>query len=422
MTTSTKPSQLAYFQEVTQGTGPANAGAWVSSGVRVRHIGDSVDVSGIEQAVVEDERSQTGIFDLEYSVKGLRNTSFPMSLYMTGSGTETAQDATIAETPLMTILEHALGGMHRSNSTVLAGGSHTTTVINVDDATNIVPGCLIMVEDATDGTIAVVGVEAVSSLAVTLDEALPFTPADNDTVHAMATIYVDETVLVDSSVGPTTLSWLIQKGLAAALENFECNGCKSELKSIALTRGGLPVLAFDTMVASFDPPGTAPSPSWSSDPVGSAPVSIGPDSVIVYQTYGTTTRAPIHVNEFSVDVGVPVVSVDTNTEVDDGMEGRQGYTTQPADTSITLNVVPFGSSAWTQFAADTFRRLRFYKRAAAGQVFAVDFPRCELKPPKRGTAGAVSSSQIMLRAHKRPTNTDASNQQMWRSKIRLGIG
>ncbi|MBK6920420.1 MAG: hypothetical protein IPH07_23675 [Deltaproteobacteria bacterium] len=422
MTTSTKPSLLAFFQESTQGTGPANGAAWVSSGVRIRHVGDSVDVSGIEQAVVEDERSQEGIFDVEYSVKGLRNTSFPMSLYMTGSGATTAQDDTIAETPLMTVLEHALGGMHLSNSTVLAGGGHTTTVINVDDATNIVEGCLIQVQDATDGTIAVRRVLDVSTLAVTLDEALPFTPADADVVPAMATFYVDETVLVDSSAGPTTLSWLIQKGLAAALENFELNGCKSELKSIALTRGGLPTLSFDTMVASFDPPGTAPSPTWSSDPIGNAPVSIGPDTVITYQTQGTTTINPIHVSEFSVEVGVPVVSVDTNTEVEDGMEGRQGYSTQPADTMITLNVVPFGSSAWTQFAADTFRRLRFYKRAAPGQVFAVHFSRCEIKPPKRGAAGPVSSTQIMLRAHKDAANSGAANAQMWRSKILLGIG
>lgn len=422
MTTSIKPSQLAYFPEVTQGTGPADAAAWVSGATQIRHLGETLDVSGIEQAVVEDERSQDDIFSLEYSVKGLRNTSFPFSVYMTGSGAATAAGNQISETPLMTLLEHALGGMHRSNSTTLTGGGHTTTTINVTSATNIIHGCLIAVEDVTDGTIAVRRVLDVNTLAVVLDEALPFTPADNDLVHGMATIYVDETVLVDSSSGPTTMSWLIQKGLAAALENFELNGCKSELKSISLQRGGLPALAFETMAASFDPPGTAPSPTWTATPSGFAPVSIGPDTVVTYQTQGTTTLAPIHVSDFSVEVGVPVVPVDTNTEVEDGMEGRQGYTTQPADTIVTMNIVPFGSSHWTQFAADTLRRVRFYKRANEGQIFAVHFSRCEIKPPKRGTAGAVSSSQVTLRAHKDATSAEASNQQMWRSKIVLGIG
>ena len=422
MTTSTKPSQLAYFPEVTQGTGPADAAAWVTDGTRIRHLGETLDVSGIEQAVVEDERSQEGIFNLEYSVKGLRNTSFPFSVYLTGSGATTAASSQIAETPLMTLLEHALGGLHRSNSTTLSGGGHTTTTINVASATNIVHGCLIAVEDVTDGTIAIRRVLDVNTLAVVLDEVLPFTPADNDLVHGMATIYVDETVLVDSSAGPTTFSWLAQKGLAAALENFELNGCKSELKTISLERGALPVLAFDTMVASFDPPGTAPSPTWTATPSGSAPVSIGPDTVITYQTQGTTTLAPIHVNSFSVEVGVPVVAVDTNTEVDSGMEGRQGYTTKPADTTVTMNIVPFGSSHWTQFAADTLRRVRFYKRANEGQLFAVHFSRCEIKPPKRGTAGDVSSTMVTLRAHPDAVSSEASNQAMWRSKLLLAIG
>lgn len=421
MTTSIKPSQLAYFQEVTQGTGPADASAWASGGQRIRHLGETLDVSGVEQAVVEDERSQEGIFDLEYSIKGLRNTSFPFSVYLTGSGAATADGNQISETPLMTLLEHALGGLHRSNSTTLSGGGHSTTTINVAAATNIIHGCLIAVEDVTDGTIAVRRVLDVNTLAVVLDEALPFTPANGDLVHGMATLYIDETVLVDSSSGPTTFSWLVQKGLAAALENFEFNGCKSELKTISLQRGALPVLAFETQAASFDPPGTAPSPSWSSDPAGFAPVSIGPDTVITYQTQGTTTINAIHVSDFQVEVGVPVVSVDTNTEVQDGMEGRQGYTTQPADTTITMNVVPFASSHWTNFAADSLRRVRFYKRANEGQIFAVHCSRCELKPPKRGVSGAVSSNMITLRAHKDAVSSEASNQQMWRSKILIGI-
>lgn len=422
MTTSIKPSQLAFFPEVTQGTGPANGAAWVAGGVRIRHIGDSFDVSGVEQQVVADERSQEGIFDEEYSVKGLRNTSFPFATYMTGSGIATAATTQIAITPLMTLLAHALGGIHRSNSTTLSGGGHTTSTINVASATNIVHGCLIAVEDVTDGTVAIRRVLDVNTLAVVLDEVLPFTPADTDLVHGMATIYVDETVLVDSSAGPTTFSWLGQKGLAAALENWEFNGCKSELKSLALERGGLPLLTFDTMAASFDPPGTAPSPTWTSDPIGNAPVSIGPDSVITYQTQGTTTINAVQVAKFAIEVGVPVVPVDTNTEVEDGMEGRQGYTTQPADTVISLDIVPFASTPWTHFAADSLRRLRFYKRAQEGQLFAVHFSRCELKPPKRGVAGQVSANSLTLRALKDATNSEATNQQMWRSKILLGIG
>lgn len=427
MTNPATPSLLALFLETTQGSGPANGAAWVTAcgslttGARLRHLADSLDVSGIEQAVVADERSQETVFGKEYDVKGLRNVTFPFTLYATGSGTATAQDDQISQTGLGLVLEHCLGGVHRSNSTILTGGGHTTTTINVDDATNIIHGCLIAVEDVTDGTIAVRRVLDVNTLAVVLDEVLPFTPADNDIVHGMITAYVDESVLADSSVGPTTLSYLIQKGLATT-ENFECNGCKTELKTISLPRGGLPTLAFETQVASFDPPGTAPSPTWSTTAIhGVAPVSIGPDSVWTYQTQDTTTLNPVHVSECNIEVGVPQVAVDTNTEVEDGMEGRQCYSTAPADTTVSLTM-PMASSHWSNFAADQYKRIRFYKRANEGQIFAVHFSRCQIKPPKRGVNGAVSATQMMFVSHPDAANSEASNADLWTSKILIGIG
>lgn len=430
MTTSAFPSFAAYYVESTQGTGPANGGAWVTAaasiatGARLRHVADSLDVSGLQQATVEDERSQTTVFGKSGKVKGLRNVSFPMGVYLTGSGATTAAASQIAATALSTFLEHMLGGSHRSNSTLLAGGSHTTTVINVTATTNLTPGCLVMVEDATDGTIAVRRILSIASLAVTLDEALPFTPVDGDTVRGMVTCYIDESVLVDSSgAAGRTWSWLLQKGLSGA-EAFEVNGCKTELKTIQLSRGALPMLQTETMGASFDPPGTAPTPTWSTTTIhGNAPVSVGPDSIWTYQTYGTTTLNAIHVNESTIEVGVPVVAVDTNTEVDDGMEGRQGYTTQPADTTIALNVVPMAATPWTDFAADTYKRLRFYKRALNGQIVCVHFSRCHIaEAPKRGTAGAVSSVGLGLVAHPDLDNASASNASLWTSKILIGIG
>lgn len=428
MTNPHSPSQLAFFRETVQGTGPANGAAWVAAvaalttGGRLRHVGESLDMSGVEQQVVPDERSQITVFGGEYDVKGLRNTSFPMSIYGTGSGTTTAGASQIAATGLSTLLEHCLGGAHRSNSTTLAGGGHTTTTINVAAATNIVHGCLIAVEDVSDGTIAVRRVLDVNTLAVVLDEVLPFTPADGDLVHGMITLYVDESVLSDSRVGPTTWSWLVQKGLSPT-ENFEFNGCKTELKSLDLTRGTLPVLQFETMAASFDPPGTAPEPTWAGATIhGFAPVSIGPDSVWTYQTQGTTALNPIQVSESSVQVGVPAVAVDTNTEVDDGMEGRQGYSTAPAETLINLSTPDFSSTPWTQFGADTYKRIRFYKRANEGQIFAVHFSRCTMKPPKRGTAGPVSAAVKQFRALPDADNAEAANADLWTSKILIGIG
>jgi hypothetical protein len=427
MTSSSKPSQVAFYVETTQGTGPADGSAWVtavgslSTGARLRHIGESLDVSGIEQQVVEDERSQLGVWNLESKVKGLRNTSFPMNMYFAGSGITTSAAAQMAVTAQGVLLGHCFGGSHRCNTTLLAGGGHTTTVINVTSATNIVRGCLVKVLDDSTGEIAWAEVTDVDTLAITLDEALPFTPADGDSILGTTTIFPDESVLMDSAVGPTTFSWLIQKGSQNDLKAWELNGAKTELKSISLSRGALPLMSFETQAASFDPPQTAPNPTWAGATIhGSAPVSIGPDTVWVYQTYGTTTRNAIHVSESSIEIGIPVIPDDTNTEVEDGMEGRRGYATGPADTMITLNVTPMASTPWTDFSADTYKRLRFYRRGSEGQTVCIHFSRCELLPPKQATASSVLTHSLTLRAHQNTPNADAS-ADIWEAKVKLGF-
>lgn len=428
MTSSTKPSQAAFFLELTQGTGPVDGPAWVTAvgslttGARIRHLGETLDVSGIEQAIVEDERSQTAVKGLAYKVKGLRNVTFPMAAYLAGSGITTAAAAQMAATAQAVLLGHCMGGYHRCNTTLLAGGGHTTTTINVTANTNIVHGCLVKVYDASSGVIAVRRVLDVNTLAVVLDEALPFTPVDGDSILGTTTVYYDESVLMDSSVGPTTLSWLIQKGSQNDLKPWEVNGCKTELKSISLSRGALPVMSFETMGASFDAPSTAPNPTWAGATIhGSAPVSIGADSVWTYQTYGTTTLNPIHVSESTVELGIPVIRVETTTEVEDGMEGTQCYTTGPADTMLSLNVTPMASTPWTEFAADTYKRVRFYKVATEGQIVAVHFSRCEMLAPKQGAASSVLTHQVGLRAHLDLDNSEAANADMWTSPVLIGF-
>lgn len=426
MTTSSSPSQLAYFPETTQGTPPANGVAWVAGGRRIRHLASALDPSGLAQAVVEDERSQTSVFGLNTKVKGLRGVQQPVGLYLTGSGATTADGDQIAETDLMILLEHALGGLHRSNSTVLDAGGHTTTVINVEDATNIIEGCLIAIEDTSaDSLLYVRRVLDVSTLAITLDEALPFTPVDDDVVHGMATAYIDETILVDSNGagGPYTMSWLIQKGLPAALENWQLHGGKLQLDSIDLPRGGLPSVSGTIFAASFVGPGTAPSPSWTVAPSGPAPVSIGPRTEIQFQDYGTTTANHIQVGECSITVGVPVVVTETVTEVQSNMEGVASYATQPADTMTTLGIVPMAASFWADFAVDQFISFRWSKIAGPGQIFAIAMPRCEIASmPKRGTQNAVSRADVELRAHPDEEITGASNQALVTSKILIGVG
>lgn len=422
MTTSPYPSSFALYQETTQGTPPADGTAWVSDGFRIRHVAESVDPSGLQQQVVEDMRSQTSIFALNRKVKGLRGVQQPVKVYATGSGVVTAGASQIASTRLMQVLEHTFGEMHRSNSTTLSGGGHTTQIVNVASATNIVVGCLIAIADTGSAGLPVVRqVIAVNSLAITLDRVLPFTPADNDVVSAMATIVLDEAVLADSdgAGGPFTFSAHIQKGLAAALENWQLHGGKFQANSIELPRGGLPTFDMTLFAASFIGPNDAPSPAWTGTPSGNAPVSIGPNTEVHLGDFGSTAINNVHVSSCGISFGVPVVVVETVTEVDDLMEGVAGYATQPADTIITLGIVPMASDWWDDFDDDTFKVFHWSKRAAAGQIFTIMAPNCEVvSQPTRGSVGAVSNANVELRAF---PNTLASTA-LGTAKFLIGIG
>lgn len=418
MTTSRYPSLLAFAPESEQGTPPDDADAWVSEGTRLRHIGESLDVSGVGQAVVEDMRSQEYIYALEQRVKGLRNTEFPFDAYLAGQGAATTATNQIAANALATLLEHCLGGHHRSNTTVVTGGTAANPTIT--SATNIEPGCLVFFVDtsAGDNLPHPRRVLAVNTLTLTLDEDLDFTPANGDVMHAMHTLYDDESVLVDSAVGPTTLSWLVQKGLAAALENWQFMGCKTELTKITLARGAHPLLSFRTLAANFVGPQSAPSPSWVAAPSGNAPIPTGPATEWQYQTYGNATANRIHKYSFDLTPGVPAIPIDTNSEVESNMQGRQAYTTAPADTIIKLGM-EYGNTPWTQFESDTLKYLRFSKLAPAGQHITLYFPRCEQSaPPKRGINGDVSAVDLELRSL--PLTTGAT--AMLRAKMLIGIG
>ena len=410
----------AFFQEVTQGTPPADGTAWNSDGRRLAIIAGTLDISQIVQASVEDERAQETIFGLNRKTKGLKNNQASLGTYGTGSGADTDAATQISETILMTLLEHELGGLHRSNQTVLAGGGHTTTVVNVTANTNLALGCMVFIHDTSTGTQFLAMVVGIASLAITLDMACPFTPVDGDIMLATGTVYIDETVLVDSTAGPTTFSWLFQKGFIGGPESWQVMGSKAQLDSIELSRGAQPRLMHTIMGASFVGPDDAPTPTWSAGPEGVAPFAVGPTSECNLQDYGTTTYAEIHTNTVEIAPGVPVIRDETNTEVDDNMEGTYGYSTGPADTLITLNIAPWSDTHIDKWQADTYRFWRWFKKSSEGGLFGVHCPRVEIAQyPGRGVTGGIQSSQVVLRAH--PNTTTVATTQLWRSKIKIAI-
>lgn len=414
-------SLLTYFPESTSGTPPTDAVDWIANGIRLRHIAESLDVSGVERQLLEDMRNQSRIFDNEARVQGIDNPEFPFAVYGHGIGGTTISGSQIANSiagfQLAALLGHSIGGVSLGYSNTVDGGTGTTTVIPVTDASDHLVGDFVAVEfqSAVTGypvTTAwprrITARDIVSTPnTITVDQALPQAPADGDAIHACATVYIDQSFLSDSSANTgRTRSWLVQKGLPGAgstvREAWVFRGCVAELQSFAFERGGLMQFSFNVLCGSHDDPTTAPWPTaWSSNAErGLAPLSITPLTEVWLEDDGTTDNTLVHVSKFEVEPGVPRVRHETVTTIQTGMQGTAAYSTQPADTLITLGLTPFGVAQWTDQLAGTEKTLRWARLGPAGSGMAVHFPRVShAMTPKRLVNNANTDADVQFVAH-----------------------
>ena len=424
MTNPVSPSELAYFQETTQGTGPASAAAWVSGGTRIRHLSDSLDPASIIPTMIDDTRSQVTIFALNDKVIGIENPEFSFSLPLPGSEAVTADTVQVTETEIMTILRHCLGATWRGYSTTAkTAGAHTGTAVELDANTGYDEGGFLgWAPAANPNAMEIRRITDLTGDVATVDEAFSATPSDGDVISAVAAVHIKESILCnsDGAGGPFTFSWLIQKGGAGSGEIWEVNGSKGMITAINITRNELTSAEIQIAGSSLQDPTELSEPSWTADPSGNAGVPVGPDGHAWLQDYGTPTANSINVNEIGIEVGVPAVRVPTVTEAQTGMEGTALFGTNPADTLITLNIVPWATGNLTDFTARTKKVFRWHKQGAPGSVFGIHASRCEIvESPARGTTDAVSSDRVVLRCHEDIANSAAGDADLWRSKIIL---
>lgn len=420
MTSPASPFEIAYFQETTSGDGPNNAAAWVSNGNRFRcHSG--VTAEAIQTSMIDDPRVQYGLGYHNDKIKGLEaGEGFNFTIPLPGAEVATAGTSQVATTIFANLLEHAMGGMQRGNrTTAKVAGAHTGTAVEVDSTTNIVEGGFVAWENSS-GNLEIRRVTDITGDVVTVDQAFSATPQDADDVYPCIDLYIDYTKLCDSDAGPYTLSYLLQFGGAGSSELFELNGCKSALAGISLERNGLASVELTTMWGSKKDPTELSEPAWTAEPSGLSGVPLGPNTTVWLQDYGTTTANSVHAESVSIEPGIPAVRIPTVTSATTNLQGTARYSTQDADTMVTLNLVPFATSHWTNFSAGTKKVLRIAKEAPAGQALAIHFSRCEIvSEPIRGTAEAVSSTRLELRAHSDTANASASSAEQWRSKMHI---
>lgn len=426
MPTSALTSSLAYAFETTQGAAPANAAAWVTAvgslttGARIRHISESLQIDAFKQPTIEDMRSQENVMDQEQKILGIKGgIEFGFDAYLTGTGVVTAAASQVDATALSNLLGHCFGGQDRSNSTTISAGSSTTATVAA--TTNINLGSYVGIEDtsAADGLVYLRRVVDISGSVLTFDEALPFAVASGDVCHGAITIFLDEDALEDSSLGPTTLAWHLSRGRGSAREQWVAAGCKAAVESISLPRNEAPKLSFKVLVASFTTPEANSDPTWVSDPLGNAPLAIGPATHLQLQTYGTTTQAERHALECSFSPGCSPTPMDTLTEVNVGMPGRGHYGLGLSDTTAQLHTL-MSSADYTAFNAGTLRYLRWSRVSTAGRCIALAMSRAELvETPAFAAAGPSMGAKLAMRGLK--DTTSVATTALWRTRMAIVI-
>lgn len=428
--------QLAFYQETVQGEGPANAAAWLAavaappSAFRIAPLVGSFNTSAIGPGLVDDDRAYDDIFDDEGDLVGIDNPEFTFESYAETNGAAAASGSQIGLTWQMALAQHALGGLHRGTTRVAdtaAGSLHSTTQVEVNDDTGILVGGHVAITLANytglgGATVAhvrrVTAINSATNL-ITLDQALPATPVDDDVVGACATAYVDSTALRNSVTGPVTMSWHISRDQTSGTANWEILGAKAQLVSLSAERDDFAKLAWKVLGGSSAMPNDAASPAWVTDPENEVPFQIGRYTQLWLQDYGTTTSTLHGASQFTVeDFGVPVVPADTITSITAGMQGRSGYSTTRGDTMVAVTIREHDSNWWTEYEARAYKVARFANLAPRGGGFAVTLPRCQIqsRPDFVGEDGS-SANSLKLKGFR--DLSSVATTQLARSKICL---
>lgn len=406
-------SWCAYAREATQAAVVAD---WDADGHLIDHW--EADPGTISQSLIDDPALETSVWDERKYIKGIRNQDgLKIKKPWHGAEVETADTTQVAQTDLMEILEHCWGGQTRGTSTTCAGG--TALIPTVASLTGIEEGQFVGFEDADDpGRVHIRRVLAVNvgTKALTLDQGLPFVPANGDKAHGCAVTYLDEEVLEDSTAGDRTFAWRVERSGPNAV--YEWRGTKANL-ALSIARNAPPSIELAVMAGDFAHE-TLTKETWTQTPSGQAPLACGRDTKLFLQVYGTHTNVDRHDANIAIETGVNITPIDADVEVDEGMEGRTGYTLGRGKTFATVTLVPQASSWETALQAGTFYKLRYSQIAQAGKAWAVHFSRVEIaETPKFALAQDAQATTVKFKAHPDLVNATPANSKRWRSKIIL---
>ena len=414
---STAGQPPGYSVSTPQGTGAGWASADTGGTAdRLRHF--VADPSFLRGVSIEDPALLDSVFGSNKPIIGLSNVEGgSLELGLHGSGAATSAASQISEIPLMTWLEHCLGGLARGNTTDVDATVTSDTDFEVTATTNLAVGQLIALED-TDATGTLYGARITAlpgGTQVQIDEAPNFTVATGDNVHAVATLYPDADALQCGDAAYTTTSLYFQKGD----HNWLGVGCKAQLDSISMARGEQPKCAFSLWAAKAYPPSSSSitAPVWTGSVEGIPGIPVGAKTVLRISDASSGAYVCVDALSFSFEAGVPVVPLDTSTQCNDNLEGRAGYTTEPANTMLTATV--FLDTGW-QDDFDSLQDLEvtIEQQSEAGKFWCIKLPLCNLMESPEYTQEAATNMQTLQFKARESSGSTA----LAKAKFLLGIG
>lgn len=431
-TSSIHPVQWAFFVETNQGEPPGyttsltggTASAWASAEGSTAHRHNVIEASPayLKRSVIQNPALTRTLLARNEAIPGL-NTADGGNVVVTlhGSGAETSDASQVSQSSLMDLLYYCWGGLARGNTTAVAAAPTSDISYDVDAATNLAVGQIVFVEDADDtDRLFPQRILTLSSVSITTDQDLPFAIAENDVVHAAATLYPNADAMSDASdTDYKTVSLLYEIGGSV----WEATGCKLQVDSIDFPRNDVPRISFSVFAANSFPPGHDNNPgtvTWTGTVQGDPGHAVGYDTKITIQASGATATACFDVSGATFTPGITVVPIETVTQCDGAMQGRSAYTIGKGETVFEANV--FIDGAWDDaFDLQTYYNLKFYQVAGPGDSWVVQLPKCRLMEAPEYTEEA-ETQWYRLKFVAFEDDTIATVNDLTKSTFLVGLG
>ena len=420
-----KTGNLAIFAETTAGQGPTD---WDADAMLVDHT--AADVSGLTQTVAPDENIEDRIFASgdRTMLLGLKSGgSLSTSHYLTGHGQTVTSGNVATSTHLAALIKASVCGERISTTATITGGSATQP--QVASVTGLEEGDFLAFQDTTSPSAANSGIcfvrriTDISTLTLTLDQALPFTPANGDLARSCIALYLDTAKLQDStSASGTTTSVKVELGESGATDKvWEIYGACPTLSIENLNRDAPATIKLDWMPGTWRTYDDVTRTSWSTAKAALTsvqPAMQGIGTTVFVQTYGTTTSVCKPVNTIEVEFGVPRARMETVTTCTANLEGIAGYTVDArAMTKIKVGIGRVGDDWEGVLQAGTRQVVRYAVSRGPGYGWALHFSRCQLAAtPTDKDIGSQAGYAVEWRAGEDLDNSGATTEDLWKSK------